>query len=473
MSASSATSSAPSFAGPKAYKAGADPQRIAIADLNNDARPDLAVTAVNHTSVTDTVSVLTNIGRGDFHRSETYRLGKGPESLAAADLNGDGWVDVAIADVSSDTVSVLLNARSGAFRPRRDYQTGGSPQGLAVADLNGDFWPDLAVANWYSNSVSVLLNRGDGTFAAGRDYAAGTHPNRFVVTDLNGDGRPDLAAAAAFGDSLSVLLNRGDGSFGPRRSYPVGTLDRLAFGDLNGDGRPEAVTTNGTNALSVSLNGGDGAFAASREYPTGKGSRELAIRDLNGDGRADLATANDAGTVSVLLNNGDATFGGRRDYRTARDPVALAVADLDRDGSPDLVTANRAGLAENTVTALANRGDGSFLARNYEAALGPSDLAVGDLNRDGLPELVTANDAPNAVFVLANATGRCGVPKVRREMLAAARREISRANCRVGRIRRAYSRFRRGRVLRQRPTSGAVLPAGGAMSLIVSRGRRH
>jgi FG-GAP-like repeat len=473
VAGSSAPSPAPSFAGPRAYKAGKKPWRIAIADLNGDTRPDLAVAAVNHASVTDSVSVLTNIGGGNFHRSGTYKLGKGPESLVAADLNGDAWKDLAIANVSSDTVSVLLNTRDGAFRPRRDYQTGGSPQGLAVADLDGDLLPDLAVANWYSNSVSVLLNRGDGTFAPRHDYAAGGHPNRFVVTDLNGDGKPDLAAAAAFTGSLSVLLNRGGGNFGPRRAYAVGTMDHLAVGDLNRDGRPDVVTANGTSEVSLSLNTGGGAFGATREYVSGKGSRQVAIGDLNRDGAADLATANDPGTVSVLLNRGDASFGPPRDYRTGRDPAALALADLDRDGWPDLVTANRAGSAEKTLTVLANRGNGTFTSRNFEAATGPSELVVGDLNGDRLSELVTANDAPNAVFVLANATGRCGVPKVRRELLAAARREIARANCRVGAIRWTHSRFKRGRVLRQRPTSGAVLPAGGAVRLVVSRGRRH
>lgn len=472
VAALSATSPAPSFAGPRAYKAGKKPWRIAIADLNRDSRPDLAVTAVNHASVTDTVTVLTNRA-GDFHRRRTYKLGKGPESLAAADLNGDGWMDLAIANVSSDTVSVLVNTRDGAFRPRRDYQTGGSPQGLSVADLDGDFWPDLAVANWYSNSVSVLHNRGDGTFAARSDYSAGGRPNRFAVADLNGDGRPDLAAAAAFTSSLSVLLNRGDGTFRARRTYQVGTLDELSLGDLNGDRRPDVATANGTDALSVSLNNGDGAFGAAHEYATGKGSRLLAIGDLNGDAKADLATANDSGTVSVLLNRGNATFAAARDYRTGRDPADLALADLNRDGRPELVTANRAGAAENTVTVLANRGDGTFLPRNYEADLGPSQVATGDLNGDGLPELVTANNAPDAVFVLTNATGRCGVPKVRRQLIASARREILRAGCRVGQVRRARSRFKRGRVLVQRPTSGAVLPAGGAVRLVVSRGRRR
>jgi FG-GAP-like repeat len=472
VAASSATTPAPSFAGPRAYKAGKKPWRIAIADLNGDVRPDLAVTAVNHASLTDTVSVLTNRA-GDFHRRRTYKLGKGPESLAATDLDGDGLRDLAIANVSSDTVSVLLNQGNGTFRPRRDYRTGGSPQSLAAADLSGDGRPDLAVANWYSNSVSVLLNRGDGIFAARRDYAAGSRPNRFAVADLNGDGRPDLAAAAAFTSSLSVLLNRGDGTFRGRRAYQVGSLDELSFGDLNGDGRPDVATANGTDAVSVSLNSGDGSFGSPRGYPTGRASRRLEIGDLNGDAKADLATANDSGSVSVLLNRGGATLAAPRNYRTGRDPADLAIADLDGDGRPELVTANRAGAAENTVTVLANRGGGTFLARNYEADLGPLQVAVGDLNGDRLPELVTANTTPDAVFVLTNATGQCGVPRVRRQMLASARREILRAGCRVGQIRRARSRFKRGRVLFQRPTSGALLPAGGAVRLVVSRGRRR
>jgi hypothetical protein len=81
------------------------------------------------------------------------------------------------------------------------------PLSVAAADLNGDGKPDLAVANFQANTVSVLLNNGDGTFAVGAGYPAGLGPRSVVAADLNGDGKPDLALANNFANTVSVLLN--------------------------------------------------------------------------------------------------------------------------------------------------------------------------------------------------------------------------------------------------------------------------
>ena len=143
-----------SFAGPRTYSTGFDPQSIALGDLNRDGKQDLAVA----NSGSRTVSVLTNSGEGRFRRRD-YRTGKFPASVAIGDVNGDRKPDLAVANVHSNTVSVLENIGGGNFR-RRDYGTGSSPTSVAIGDLNGDGKPDLAVANSVSNSVSVLENAG-------------------------------------------------------------------------------------------------------------------------------------------------------------------------------------------------------------------------------------------------------------------------------------------------------------------------
>ena len=124
---------------------------------------------------------------------------------------------------------------------------------------------------------------------------------------------------------------------------------------------------------------------------------------------------------------------------------------------------------------LANRGDGSFQAmRAYATGRVPYSIAIGDLNGDGKPDLATANFGANSVSVLANATGLCVVPNVKGKTLPAAKRTMARADCRVGRIRRGYSKsINRGRVLSQKPGSGAVLPNRGKVNLVVSRGRKR
>src|ERR1700687_1208415 len=102
---------------------------------------------------------------------------------------------------------------------RQDYAVGTSPQGIAVADLNGDGQLDLAVANEGSNDVSALLGNGDGTFQTARSFAAGSSPRAIAVADLNGDGVPDLAVANERSNDVSVLLGIGEGTFQAARSF--------------------------------------------------------------------------------------------------------------------------------------------------------------------------------------------------------------------------------------------------------------
>jgi hypothetical protein len=222
----------------------------------------------------------------------------------------------------------------------------------------------------------------------------------------------------------------------------------------------------------VLLNKGDGSFRPKLDYRTVRHPASVAIGDLNGDGKPDVVTANgELNTVSVFLNEGDGSFQGKRDYRTGIDPESVAIGDLNGDGKPDLASANNP--AQGSVSVLLNRGDGSFQAkREYATGINPISLAIGDLNGDGLPDLATANLHGVGVSVLINTPGLCAVQNVRGMTLPTARRTIARVNCRVGKIRHAYSKIKRGRVISQKPTFGAVLPGGGKVNLVVSRGRK-
>jgi len=396
--------------------------------------------------------------------------------------------------------SVVASIASSApsFAGPRFYGTTGFTHSVAIGDLNGDGKPDLATANGneYAPTVSVFMNRGAGRFRARRDYEAGRYVSYSVaIGDLNGDGKPDLVTAnsccgVGIPSTVSVLLNRGDGSFRATVEYGTGGgPNSVAIGDLNGDGRPDLATANSeANTVSVLMNTGDGSLRAKVDYGTGPGPESVAVGDLNGDSKLDLVSANcglrspdylcrKSNTVSVLLNRGDGSFQTKVDFTTGRNPDSVAIGDLNGDGKPDLVTAN---VYAFTVSVLANRGDGSFQAkRDYEAGDGPVSVAIGDLNGDGKPELAVAiwgfrPQFNSGVSVLANATGLCGVPSVKWKTLRAAKSAIARADCRVGKIRRAYSTFvKRGRVISQKPGSGRVLPIGGKVSFVLSRGRKR
>jgi hypothetical protein len=466
--------SAPAFAPARNYTTGSNPLSVAIGDLNGDRKPDLAT--ANFNEVVGSISVLLNRGDGSFRTKFDYALGRTSHSLAVGDLNGDGDPDLAITD-SARTVSVLFNGGDGSFAAQRNYPIRFQPTTIALGDLNGDRRTDLVTANGGRSTVSVLLNKGDEGFEPEVDYRTGSGPS-VEIGDLNGDRRPDLVTANLDANNVSVLLNRGDGSFKVRHDYRTGRIPSVEIGDLNGDRRPDLVTANvGAATVSVLLNKGNGSFRARRDYRTGRRSAEpapvmVAIGDLNGDGKPDLATANygDANTVSVLLNKGNGIFRARREYRTGRLPISVAIGDLNGDGKPDLATANQ---GSGDVSVLTNRGDGSFRAKvDFASGRGPASGAIEDLNGDGKPDLTTVDRDASTLSVLLNRPGLCTVQDVLRQTLPAARRAIVRANCRVGKIRRAYSRATTGRVISQKPGFGAVLPGGGKVNLVVSRGRR-
>jgi hypothetical protein len=437
--------------------------------------------------------------RPSFAGPKNYKTAKDPLSVGLGDLNGDGRLDIATANYTSPaTVSVLLNRGDGRFLAQRVYRTRGEEgSSVAIGDLNGDGKPDLAAASHKTNAVAVLVNRGQAPFAYLGDFQTGRGPAEVGIGDLNGDGKSDLVTANDDGNSVTVLLNHGDGSFAPRRDYRTGsesTPGSLVVTDLNGDRTLDLATANFADTVSVFLNNGDGTFRPRRDNRAGSGPRSIAVGYLNRDRKPDLVTANtntgDGGrvdSVSVLLNRGDGSFGPKVDYRIPGVDRELgfdsvAVADLNGDAKPDLVIGNDpTGSSREAarISVLVGRGDGRFRARfdygtpAWTLSPGPRAVAVGDLNGDRRPDLVFATYPGAWVSVLLNALGRCGVPNVRGATLEAAKRAIARGGCRVGRIRSSYSNsVKRGRVISQRPLAGVLLPRGGKVNLIVSRGRR-
>jgi hypothetical protein len=178
----------------------------------------------------------------------------------------------------------------------------------------------------------------------------------------------------------------------------------VAVGDFNRDGHPDVVGPNrDLGNVSVQLGTGEGTFGTTRHFPTGDTPLGVAVGDLNRDGKPDLSVANcgapcdgsGSGSVSVLLGNGDGTFSAPVDVLTGTGPDAVAVADLNRDGKPDLVSAN---VGTGGVSVLLGNGDGTFGAKTDFPAGRAASVAVGDFNRDAKPDLAVANE--DAVSVL-------------------------------------------------------------------------
>ncbi len=331
-----------------------------------------------------------------FQALPGYRIAHTPTSVALADLNADDNLDLAIAGSGGDpdypgTVSILIGHGDGTFGTRTDFATGDLPRAIEVADLNRDGRPDLVTANHESNTVTVLLGNGDGTFGTRFDYGTLGSPQWVAIADVNGDERLDIATANGGGGTLTILVGNGDGTFRPGDGVTDCYVYAVALADLSGDGRPDLVAATDCSRIQMLLGNGDGTFARWQDAAAGFTVKSLAIADLDADGQLDLATSGEV--TSVLLGDGGGSFQSRV-IVDPRGETRLVIADMDVDGRLDLIT-NAGG-----ISVLIGNGNGTFGAPDRLGGFGEA-MAVGDVNRDGRPDLV-AKSHPDSVSVLLN-----------------------------------------------------------------------
>ncbi len=327
------------------------PQSVAVADLNNDGKLDLAVT--NYSGSDPIVDVFLGNGNGTFTAAPSVpATGSNANFIAVADFNGDGKPDLAVtlADQHSG-VLILLGNGDGTFTPLPDILLPNVFE-IATADLNGDGIPDLVVTS--GTSLTILLGKGDGTFTVLPPLAATGDVTSVAVGDFNGDGIPDLAATifsgAFFQGSVEIFLGKGDGTFTPLTSEPVVGYSpvRIAAGDLNGDGILDLAVANLTSdtltppTVTVLLGTGNGTFSPTTQtLLTGSLPNSIAIGDFNGDGIPDLVTANaGSNSATVFLGNGDGTFTTGPDPPLGTNPIFAAVGDFNGDGLSDIAGAD-------------------------------------------------------------------------------------------------------------------------------------
>jgi hypothetical protein len=351
---------------------------VAIGDITGDGRPDL----VAGDFAPYPSSVFLGNGDGTFSASAAYECGRGPLDVAIGDFDSDGKLDVATANWDMDRISILYGNGDSSLQERVDTVINWSYLYATVGDVDGDGRTDLVFANDYG-TTSILLSNGDRTF---RRVDVPTLVSNLPIRlgDVNGDGKLDLVTVG------EVHLGDGDGSFGAVLSFDAGSGRRFALGDLNGDAKVDMVVANASeNAVSVFLGNGDGTFQPGVAYGTAPRPWGIEIADLNADGKVDVVTVGTS-VASVLLGRGDGTLQAHVDYGTtgASYSSSVEIADLDGDGKEDLVT--------NSMSVLLGNGDGSFIpATSYGP--GGGSLAVGDLDRDGAPDVVTAEGVYNVL----------------------------------------------------------------------------
>ncbi len=372
-------------------------------------------------------------------------------SVAAADLDRDGKTDLVVADECQSIecasgygeIAVLLGNGDGTFQSAVTYSAGAyGAFSLAIGDVNGDGIPDIIVADLCQTtqsgscenqpgSVSVLLGNGDGTFQSATTYNSGGEvADAVAIGSLRGNGQMDLVVANSgqIGSegSVAVLLNRGNGTFQPAVPYPSGgySADSVEIGDVNGDGYPDLIALNwcgsyncdpdATGEAAILLGNGDGSFQNTATYSSGGSyGYSLGVADLTGNGILDLVAAyqcegNRGGfgcpssdAAGVLLGDGNGGFQSAVSYAASAWSVdAVAIGDVNGDGIPDLVMVGecqhmgrRGCTGTGTVSVMLGNGDGTFQKPIAYSSGGYEGwaIAIADVNGDGRPDIIVTN----------------------------------------------------------------------------------
>lgn len=424
-----------SFAARQSFAAGADPEALALADLDGDGRSDVVVSNAS----ARTLSVLLNTTvpgatSAGFTAAQTIVMSHSPGGVTAADFNGDGRPDLVVTSPSGNVVSALINttaanAAAVAFASERVVDVGNTPAWVVVTDSNGDGKPDLAITYMADNVVSVLLNHivpgsTEPVFGERTTLPAGTAPTMLAAVDLTGDGRTDFAVGTSSGNVVTVIPAMvapilPAANFADAASFGVGGFPISAtVADFDGDGLPDVATGNLTGgSVSVLINStargaAASTFADQQTFVTGSGPRGAASGDFNGDGKPDLVTANENdNTVSVLLNTtaavGAPAFAAHQDFAVGAFAFGVAVADFNGDGRADIVAVNA---HDGTASVLFNTAAPGALAasfapqQTFETGLGANSVAVADVNGDGLPDLIVSSFSQSMLSVLVNTT---------------------------------------------------------------------
>jgi hypothetical protein len=350
-----------SYSPPPASVASAYSFSVATADLNGDGRPDVIVGNMGPSDMGITV-FLANAD-GTLQPGINYGSGGYLTSVAAADFNGDGKMDVlASTAVAGAQLDVFLGNGDGTLQPPLIFgETASGPfvdmnriaHGLVVGDFNGDGRPDAAVLSTDpAPGITVYLQGSLGSLLAPVTYPLNHGGWELIAGDLNGDGVVDLVVPQATADSVSIFLGHSDGTFEALPDFALGSLVPIsaAIADLNHDGKADLVVTNNDwingSGIDVALGNGDGTFAAPVIYPASSLSlpplqpypSEVQVTDLDRDGNPDVVYVNSGySDLGVLFGKGDGTFYDPVEFRVGGYPFGLALADLNGDGALDAI----------------------------------------------------------------------------------------------------------------------------------------
>ena len=388
---------------PTTFAAGTAPQSVYAADFDGDGDMDIAIANIS----SNDVSILLNNGAGGFSAGGTVAVGGNAFSVVATDFDGDGDMDIAVANFGLDVISIRLNDGAGNFSGTTNVAAGTFPYSVYAADFDGDGDMDVASANQGSNDVSIRLNDGFGNFSGSTSVPVGVNPLSIYASDFDGDGDMDIATANYGSANVSIRLNDGNGNFSGTTNVAVQTNPNSVYAtDFNGDGYADIAATNqGSNSVSIRLNDGSGNFSGSTNVLVGTSPQSVFAADFDGDGDMDIAAANtNSINVSIRLNDGAGNFSGTTDIAVGTDATSVFAADFDGDGDMDIATANN---TSNDVSIVLNEAPPAAPTGLYAVAQnGQVELKWRDLKDPSITAYnVYSDNFSNPTTFVGNTTG--------------------------------------------------------------------
>ena len=358
---------------------------LATADLDGNGKPDIVL------GDSAKLTILLNPGSASPPRTLYYSLGVGGfapgSSLVLEDLNGDSLLDAVTVDGAAIVALGIGHGELGA--PRR-FRTSPFSTGIAVGDFNNDDKLDVATVNLYG-AVFTIMGFGNGSLGGYRKAKAGSIDSFgtccLTLADFNNDGKLDALVMGTFSAS-GIFLGNGDRTFQPPIDLPAGSAS--VVGDFNRDGKLDVVIAFGDlPGIQLYFGNGDGTFRAGPVFGQNLNTARIAAADFNRDGKLDLVVG-----FSVLLGNGDGTFRTPMGFGSGEFGPIITY-DINGDDLPDILTLDRSGLS-----VFLGNGDGTFQAAlntPFKTAFTPFQipvhgLALGDFNRDGKPDVASIID---------------------------------------------------------------------------------
>ena len=386
------------------------PVSIAIGDLNNDTWLDVVVT----NNGTHSISVLIGNGQGSFEVQMTYSTGYDsfPYGIAIADLNNDHRVDVAVANYGTNNICIFLGQGNGMLVLHDSFSTGvgSNPHAITLADLNNDEQLDIVVANYHGHNIAIFFGYGNGTFSIPKTYflGVGFHPYSIDVGYIDHDRQLDIVVSNIGADSVSLLIGYENGTFAVPATYPIpsgSSPSELTVGDFDNNNQSDVVLANfEANNIIIFL----GYTSISSKNPTvyaldqNSHPYHLVIADLNKDNKTDIIVPNDAtDSIGMLYGHGDGSFEEQIPFSTGRGtgPNHLAIADFNNDSFLDIVVANNFADSISLFLGHANGNFTTFRAFSFGQVLSIKSVAAGDFDGDQNIDIVLTDFGYNRILV--------------------------------------------------------------------------